>query len=78
MKDMASKVVSNWDVGIELCKALGLDPRMTRDIFISIKINDAVRIKVNGYVSEDKLKEIMPILTRYQLVKENNDPDKTK
>jgi hypothetical protein len=59
--------------GKKLCEILHLDPKKTVDIFISNKINDAVRVNVTQIMKEEEGNELLKVLKEYRL--ESIKPD---
>jgi hypothetical protein len=67
-------VLHDSQFGKQLCEILHLDPKKTIDIFISNKINDAVRVNVTQILQEEEGDELIKVLKEYKL--ESIEPDK--
>jgi hypothetical protein len=60
-------VLHDRQFGVKLCEILHLDPIKTRDIIITNKVNDIVRIDVVQYLQDGEAEELLTELKKYEL-----------
>jgi len=61
-----SKVITGQAAGLEVCEALGLDPKLVRNIDIHFHLDDIVTATVETTVHVDHFPKIMKILKAYR------------
>lgn len=60
-------IVTGCELGVELCRVLKLDPKVTADITIISKPGDVARVEVKRFVTSDEARSIAEVLERYEL-----------
>jgi DNA-binding transcriptional regulator YiaG len=58
------------DFGVGLCKALNLDPKKTRDITITCKIDKPVMVFVSQYLQDTEVEGLTNLMKKYHLEEE--------
>ena len=61
------------DISGEIVKIFGLENQMVKKITINIEVNEVVTMNVTRYVREEELVELMEVLDKYHLVKDEDD-----
>ena len=65
------------DITSEVLKIFGLENQMVKRITINIEVDEVVTMNIVRYVMEEELGELMEILDKYHLVKdEDNEEEK--
>ncbi len=60
-----ARIISGLDIGVEICKALGLEANRTKSVTIKIESNDIVRAEVVQYVYGEELNKVIEVLKKY-------------
>lgn len=68
-----SAIAGDGDFGIELCRILGYNPSKVKNIVITCKADSAVMVHVQSYVQEDEAKELLNLLGKYHLTKDDTE-----
>jgi hypothetical protein len=70
---MKSNKCCGFEIGKEVCAALGLDASNTRTIDIHIAADSLVVAKVEHILSHDQADKLMSVLTAYTLTRERDE-----
>lgn len=60
--------ISSMPFGIKVCEVLGIDPKKTGDIIISIPTNDVILVTINQYLQDTEADKLISVLKEYDLV----------
>lgn len=70
--------VSSIGIGSEICKILKLDPLKTKNIVITFKADDVVKVHVVQYLQDTEVDPLLNALQNYQLEPKPNDGTEEK
>ena len=67
---MTVKLASHADFGVEVCKALGLEPSTVRHLTIECDVADGgiVHVEIEGFAPADAVEGITGEVSKYYLV----------
>jgi hypothetical protein len=72
MSERPKLLIGHGEAAVEICKALGLDPKLTAGLEFKLLPNQVVRLTVERYATNAEGRRIGKVLERFNLVP---DPD---
>lgn len=66
---MAIKHVMGRDIGMQLCKILGLDPNLVADIRLNIERCSVATVEVTRVLTRDEADALVHVVEQYEFVK---------
>jgi hypothetical protein len=58
--------VTTYDVGKDICDALGLDPDMVRSVTIKFEVPSLVIAEVEQFIDKEQSEKLMKVLNAYK------------
>lgn len=68
-------IVTGCDLGVALCKALGLDPDVTGKITIKVVPNAIAIVEIERLITEEDSGKIALVLSEYALTSKPEPPE---
>lgn len=66
---MAIKHVMGRDIGMQLCKILGLDPGLVADIKLNLEPFSVATVEVTRVLTRDEADALIQVVEQYEFVK---------
>jgi hypothetical protein len=64
---------TNRIFGVDLCRALGIDPNVTTGVTFTIHFDGPAHVTIERFVSTDEAPGILEVVARYHLVPIEDD-----
>lgn len=66
---MTRNVAMGRDIGVQLCKILGLDPSLVADIRLNIERCNVATVEVTRVLTRDEADDLLRMVEQYEFVK---------